>query len=315
MTVTGLERGGAAPGGVALALQGGGAHGAFTWGVLDRLLESGHGFDRVCGVSAGALTGAAFVQGWARGGADGAREEMRRLWHRVVQVHALSPLRNGPVERWLWGWDISNSMAWQSMDTAMRLFSPAQINPLGLNPLRGVLLGFLDRRWLCHPRAPRFHVGVTCVETGAAVVFDNDRIDADVLLASCCLPHVFPAVHIDGRPYWDGGFSGNPPLAPLLAPSLPRDLVLVRGQPVRRRGVPGTPSEIMNRMTEIACHGVLEAELESLPPRVRLTNYEADAAVGHLPISSKFNADRGFLAELFEAGRRVVSMPDRLAAD
>ena len=315
VTATGSWRGEAAPGGVALALQGGGAHGAFTWGVVDRLLETGHGFDRVCGVSAGAMTGAALVQGWAKGGADGAREEMRRLWGRVVQVHALSPLRNGPMERWLWGWDLSNSLAWQSLDVAMRLFSPAQINPLGLNPLHGVLLGFLDRRWLCHPRAPRLHVGVTCVETGDAVLFDNDGIDVDVLLASCCLPCVFPAVRIGGRAYWDGAFSGNPPLAPLLAPSLPRHLVLVRGQPVRRRGVPGTPAEILNRMTEIACHGVLRAELAALPARVRLTDYEADDAVGHLPISSKFNGERDFLAELFEAGRRAVSALDRLVAD
>ena len=220
----------------ALGLQGGGAHGAFAWGVVDALTERGRKFDRVCGVSSGALTAVAYAQGWARGGAEGARAEMARLWRRVAQAHALSPLQNSPFERWLWGWDIGNTVMWQSLDVVSRLFSPAQLNPFGLNPLRSVVLDILDRKLLANAAAPRLAVGVTDVETGSAVVFENEQVSVDVLLASCCLPFVFPAVRLNGRAYWDGGYSGNPPLGPLLRPKPPRRLVLARAQ-VQRRAV------------------------------------------------------------------------------
>jgi NTE family protein len=291
---------------VALALQGGGAHGAFTWGVLDRLLEDGLEVDRVCGVSSGAILGTMLVQGLVRGGPEGERQEMRRLWRRVAQANALSPLQNGPLERWLWGWDLSNSLIWRGVEMAMRVFSPAQLNPFGHNPLRHLLSGLLDRRLLTDPAAPRLTVAATDVETGQAVLFDNDTIDAEVLVASACLPFVFPAVTIDGRAYWDGGYAGNPPLAPLLTPTLPDELVLIRAQPARRPGVPSTPMEITNRLNEIACHNVLTAELASLPPSVRLTSYDADSALLDLPISSKFNGEAEFLSELFQAGRAAM---------
>lgn len=295
-----------APTGSALALQGGGAHGAFAWGALDTLTERGRRFDRVCGVSSGALTAVAYVQGWARGGPEGARAEMARLWRRLAQAHALSPLRSTPFDRWMWGWDIGNTWAWQSLDVASRLFSPAQLNPFGLNPLRTVVLDVLDRKLLASAAAPRLAVGVTDVETGQAVIFENERVDVNVLLATCCLPFLFPSVRIAGRAYWDGGYSGNPPLAPLLRPRTPRTLVLLRAQVRSRSDVPGTPSEITNRLTEIACQGVLDAELAALPAGVQVESYAADAALRNLPISSKFNAEAAFLAKLFEAGREAA---------
>jgi NTE family protein len=301
--------------GVALALQGGGAHGAFTWGVLDKLLEDGLQVGAVCGVSSGAILGCMLVQGLVRGGDAGARDEMRRLWHRVTQVHRLSPLQNGPLERWLWGWDLSKSLVWQGFEMVMRLFSPAQLNPFGHNPLRHLLAELLDPALLTDPRAPRLIVAATDVETGQAVFFENAAITVDVLLASACLPFVFPAVQINGRAYWDGGYAGNPPLAPLLAPTLPAELVLVRAQPARRPGTPSTPMEIMNRLNEIACHNVLTAELAALPPSLRVTTYDADEALLDLPISSKFNGEPEFLSELFHAGRAAVATSaDSLAA-
>ncbi len=300
--------------GVALALQGGGAHGAFAWGVLDRLLEDGLAVDAVCGVSSGAILGTALVQGLVRGGAEGARAEMRALWRGVAHAYSLSPLQNGPLERWLWGWDLSNSIVWQGLETAMRLFSPAQLNPLGLNPLRQVLDGFVEPALLRHPSAPRLTVAATDVETGMAVLFGNAEIGTDVLLASSCLPFVFPAVEIGGRAYWDGGYAGNPPLEPLLTPTPPEELVLIRAQPVRRPGVPRTQSEIMNRMNEIACHTVLAAELAALPPTVRLTSYDADGTLLDLPISSKFNGERAFLSSLFGAGRAAAAKPEPRSA-
>lgn len=293
----------------ALALQGGGAHGAFTWGVLDRLLEDGLRPDRVCGVSSGAIIGTLMVQGLVRGGPEGARAEMRRLWRRVAHAHRLSLLQNGPLERWLWGWDLSNSLAWRGLEMAMRLFAPAQLNPFGHNPLRPLLHGLLEPELLAHPSAPRLTVAATDVATGEAVLFHNDAISVDVLLASACLPFVFPAVQIDGRAYWDGGYAGNPPLAPLLQPEPPDELLLVRAQPARRPGVPATPMEITNRLNEIACHNVLAAELAVLPDKVRLTSYDADDALLDLPISSKFNGEAEFLSELFQAGRAAARGP------
>jgi NTE family protein len=294
--------------GVALALQGGGAHGAFTWGVLDRLLEDGLTPDAICGVSSGAIIGAMLAQGMARGEHDGARAEMRKFWRAMSQAHAVSPLQSGPLERWLWGWDMSNSVLWQGLEMTMRLFSPAQLNPFGHNPLWYLLHDLVDCRLLCDPAAPRLFVSATDVESGRAAIFDNAAIDADVLCASACLPFVFPAVRIGERSYWDGGYAGNPPLGPLLKPVAPKHLILIRAQPHVRSGVPATPTEITNRLNEIACQNVLEAELAALPEGVTLTSYDADSALAHLPISSKFNGEEAFLTTLFEAGRSAVGI-------
>jgi NTE family protein len=304
--------------GAALALQGGGVHGAYAWGAVDRLIEDGLVIGRVCGVSSGALLGTMLVQGFVRGGADGARRQMKRLWARIAQANVLSPMQNGPLERWLWGADLSNNLVWQGFETALRLFSPAQINPFGHNPLRPVISDLIDREALTHRRAIPLTVAATDVESGASFHWTNADITVDVLLASCCLPFVFHPVAIDGRSFWDGGYSGNPPLAPLLHPMPPDELVLVRAQAGHRPGAPTTPAEILNRLNEIACHGVLEAELRALPPTVRLTEIDAEAALASLPVSSKFNADEAFLGKLFEAGRIAASLargPARAAAD
>jgi NTE family protein len=292
--------------GIAFALQGGGAHGAFTWGVLDRLLEDGVVPDAICGVSSGAIIGTMLTQGLVRGGAAGARVEMRKFWTRLSQVHAMSPLQSAPLEKWLWGWDMSNSVLWQGMEMAMRMFSPAQLNPFGHNPLWYLLHDLIDRRLLSDPAAPRLFVSATDVETGQAEIFENAEISADVLCASACLPFAFPAVRIGERAYWDGGYSGNPPLSPLLKPVAPKELILVRAQTHVRAGVPSTPTEITNRLNEIACQNVLQAELAALPPGVALVTYDADKALTNLPISSKLNGEEAFLTTLFEAGRNEV---------
>ena len=188
----------------------------------------------------------------------------------------------------------------------MRLFSPAQLNPFGHNPLWYFLRDLVDQRLLRDLRAPQLFVSATDVETGRAVIFDNATIDVDVLCASSCLPFVFPAVQIKGRAYWDGGYAGNPPLGPLLRPDLPAELILVRAQAAYRPGVPATPTEITNRLNEIACQNVLAAELAALPASVKLRSYDADDALLHLPISSKLNGEEAFLKELFEAGRATA---------
>ena len=290
----------------ALALQGGGVHGAYAWGVLDRLMEDGLAVDRVCGVSSGALLAAMLVQGLVKGGPEGARREMRKLWDRVRTANAMNPMQNSPMEQWLWGWDLSNNMAFQGMEAALRMFSPSQINPFGHNPLRPVIDDVLDTAALRHPSAISLTIAATDVETGEAKCWGNAEISADTLMASCCLPLVFHAVSIGGRAYWDGGFAGNPPLQPLLEPALPQRLVVIRAQTAVRRGTPSTPAEIMNRLTEIACHGVLEAELKALPAEIEVISHGADEVLSELPISSKFNAGDAFIANLFDAGRAAA---------
>lgn len=292
---------------VALALQGGGSHGAFTWGVVDRLLEDGQRIDSICGVSSGAMIGVMVTQGLVRGGPEAARADMRRLWQRVANAHALSPLQAAPMERWLFGgWDLSNSMLWQGVEMAMRMFGPAQMNPFAHTPMQVLLEDLIDPRLLTDRSAPRLTVAATDVQTGQAVFFGNAEIDVNVLCASACLPFVFPAVEIKGRAYWDGGYAGNPPLAPLLEPDPPAELILVRAQAAHRPGVPTTPTEITNRLNEIACQNVLAAELAALPTSVSLRIYDADEALLHLPISSKVNGEEAFLKELFDAGRAAA---------
>lgn len=303
---------------VALALQGGGAHGAFSAGVLDRLLEKGFAPSRISGVSSGALIATALVQGWAANGAEGARAAVKRLWEKIAEAQAANGMDNGALGRWL-GADLADNPFWQTVSAAFKLFAPDQINPLGHNPLRPLIAGFLDRNLLSSAAAPRLIVGATDVETGAPVLFDNADITVEVLLASTCLPFLFPSVEINGRLLWDGAYSANPPLAPLLEADLPDELVLIRAQPRRHPGRPGTPDEIFNRQVEIAFQRALEAELARLPPSIRLTDYEPDEELAALPISSRLHAEGNFIRALFIAGReaahrREASAPGAAAA-
>ena len=284
-------------GGVALALQGGGAHGAFTWGVLDRLLQDGLEPRAISGVSSGAITGAMLAQGMARAGPEGARAELNRLWDRVVRARG--------IESWFFE-TLLGGVAWHGFDMVLRMCGPAQLNPFGHNPLRPLLAELLDRRLLTDPAAPSLHVAATDVESGTAVVFDNAAIDADVLLASACVPLLFPPVRIDGRAFWDGGCAGNPPLGPLLGADLPDELLVIRAQPAHRPGTPRGAAEIMNRLNEIASHNILQAELALVPDTVRLRVFDADAALRDLPAASKFRADPAIIRFLFAAGRAAA---------
>ncbi|MCF3946823.1 patatin-like phospholipase family protein [Acidiphilium sp. AL] len=288
-----------------LALQGGGAHGAFAWGVLDALIEAGFRFDAVCGVSSGALLAAMAVQGLVCGGADGARTAMAQFWERVGAANVFAPLSD-QLDRWVPGFgigrDFGNTLAMQGMAAALNLFGAAPFNPLGQNPLRPILTDLLDREALADPAAPRLFVAATAVETGRARIFTNREITVEALLASSCLPAVFPAVTIDGVAYWDGAYSGNPPLAPLLALD-PDLLVLIRAQSRTRAGVPSQPADILNRIQEIAFQTAIEAECACLPPGLDFVEYTADQALVGLAPESRFNADRAFLDRLFAAGR------------
>ncbi|MGP8026058.1 MAG: patatin-like phospholipase family protein [Acidocella sp.] len=289
---------------ITLALQGGGAHGAFTWGVLDRLLEEGLEFAAITGVSSGAMNAAMAVQGYVHNGPAGARAALRQLWTRIGEANVFSNFAT-PMD-WLWGWDksieLGNELAWTGLTNVLRVLNPDQMNPLGQNPLAPLIEGLLDEDAIRDPSAPRLYVGATDVETGESKVFSNAEIGVRHLLASACLPMMFPAIEINGRHYWDGGYSCNPPLAPVLVPR-PDRLVLVRAQPRQRKGVPNSTADIVHRLHEIAFQAPLDAELSMLPRHTRLLDISADEALARHPLTSKMNTEKGFLEHLFTAGR------------
>jgi NTE family protein len=201
---------------VDFALQGGGAHGAFTWGVLDRLLEEPWlRIDGISGTSAGAMNAAVLIDGHADKGADGARTALENFWQRVSRAAQLSPLRRTPLDVLLGRWTLDHSPVFVAMDLMARLFSPYDLSPGGANPLRNILAETVDFERLAQASIKIF-VTATNVRTGRGRVFRNSEITPDVLLASACLPTLFQAIEIDGESYWDGGYSGNPTITPLV---------------------------------------------------------------------------------------------------
>lgn len=290
---------------VAVAIQGGGAHGALAWGALDRLLEDGLPVARLCGVSSGALTAAALAQGLAERGIPGARAAMRTLWERIDAIHTFSPLRAAPMERWLFGTDIGASLAWNVSQAALGLFGAAPLNPLGANPLRPLVEEMFAPGSLT--AAPTLAIAATDIESGEARVWRDGAITVEALLASCCLPLVMPPSRIDGRTYWDGGFAGNPPLAPLLDPRPPDILLVIRAQPRARGAVAQSPVETLARLAEIAGERILAAERAALPASVRQVELGADTLLANLPFASKFAPDEGLIQKLFTFGRNLAA--------
>jgi NTE family protein len=231
-----------------LALQGGGAHGAFTWGVLARLLEDDPRLEGVSGASAGALNAVVLASGWLAGGAAGAGRALDDLWREIGRLAPANPMAGGPLAR-------------LAADLAVQFLSPHQLNPWGLNPLRAVLERVVDFEGLRAARAPRLFVAATSVITGRARIFTNGDLSSQAVLASACLPQLQRAVTIDGEPYWDGGFSANPPLMPLIEGCPARDVLLVQINPLAAARVPRTPREIRDRVAEIAFGRPLADEL------------------------------------------------------
>lgn len=292
------------PSGTVLALQGGGAHGAFTWGVLDYLFEQGLGFDAVTGVSSGAIIGAMAVQGMVKAGPAGARDAITRLWNMVMDGNMLGNFPNTPFD-WMWEATkvLSTDFAWNGFTNALRMFDPAMLNPLQQNPLEPLLHILLDQPTLRAATAPRLYVSATDVESGEAKTFSNEEVSIETLLASACIPMMFPTVKIHGRSYWDGGYSCNPPLAPVLSPK-PKRLILIRAQARQRSGVPTATANIVHRLHEIAYQAPLAAELSMLPAEIELIDIPADEALADHPLNSTLNTDRRFVESLFAAGRQ-----------
>jgi NTE family protein len=302
-----------------LALQGGGAHGAFTWGVLDRLLaEPRLQVEGISGTSAGAMNAAVLVDGFAHGGPEGARDALEAFWNRVSRAAMYSPFRRSPLDVLLGRWTLDYSPVYIAADIMARHFSPYDFSLAPANPLREILSSCVDFARLS--RSPiKLFVTATNVRTGRGRVFRNAEITPDVLLASACLPTLFQAVEIGGELYWDGGYSGNPTITPLIRECTSSDTILVQINPVERADSPRTAREILNRLNEVSFNAVLLKELRMIAllrqvahesgseaakwAAMRMHRVTSDLMIS-LGSSSKPNAEWDFLVMLRDEGRR-----------
>ncbi|HMM65523.1 MAG TPA: patatin-like phospholipase family protein [Dokdonella sp.] len=309
-----------------LALQGGGSHGAFTWGVLDRLLEDGRvRFDGICGTSAGAMNAVLVAHGLMHGGHDGARASLANFWERVGKLGAMlnpaaalaarNPLTHGGKDPLL------AAQQW-AMESFTRTFSPYQFNPLNVNPLRDLLADCVDFEALHHCGEVKLFLCATNVRSGKVRIFDNASMSVDAVMASACLPHLFQAVEIDGEHYWDGGYMGNPVLYPLFYQTDTRDVVVVMVNQMHRDEVPATSAAIEDRVSEISFNSSLMREMRAvefvsrqlsegwLKPEyakrmrhVLVHLIRADAFMGTLSAATKISTDMRFLRGLCDRGR------------
>lgn len=299
---------------VGLALQGGGAHGAFTWGVLDRLLELDDiGFDRISGTSSGAINALALAQGWMEGGREGARNCLARTWERIAgHAHAAA---------WIFGAGTQSGQA--AAQNLHRYFAPRQMNPLGYNPVRQIAENLFDFEQLRSQAPIPLHLAATRVRDGALVMFGPDELSMDALLASTCLPQIFAPVTIDGETYWDGGWAGNPVLEPLIHEGRAQNILGILVQPLNRTEVPDTPAEIAQRMSELGFSSAFLRELRTLAiaresldgalPRTWLGRRIKDTRIDLIepgePLDAfraklQFESSAGFLAALHALGRQ-----------
>jgi NTE family protein len=307
---------------VNLALQGGGTHGAFGWGVLERLLEDERiAIDGISATSAGAMNAAVLAYGWAVGGREGARNALAAFWERIGNAGAFALLQPTWFDRMMGDDSLRFSPVFMLADLMTRAFSPYELNPLNINPLRDVLAASVDFEVLRTVECPiKLFVSATNVRTGKIKIFERGEMCIDRVMASACLPLLFQAVEVDGEHYWDGGYMGNPAMFPLIYNCASRDIVVVRINPIHRQGLPRTAADILNRLNEITFNSSLMREMRAVSfvtdlidagkitdgtlGRMLIHSIAADEEFAKLGAASKLNADRGFLGRLRDAGRR-----------
>jgi NTE family protein len=307
-----------------IALQGGGSHGAFTWGVLDKIFEDGRiWIEAISGTSAGAMNAVVAAQGMYDGGGPGARAELERFWRAVSKSGEKSIIRSNPIDKMQGNWSLDTSPAYVWMDMLSRIASPYDTNPLRINPLRALVEEFIDFKKVRDCEDMPIFISATNVETGRVRIFQREEITVDVVMASACLPSVFHAVEIDGIPYWDGGFMGNPVLSPFIDLSPSSDIAIVQINPVERKGTPRTARDIQNRVNEITFNASLLKELRTIELVDRLLDtgrlsgnefrrmnvhiIEATEAMKALGASSKMNSEWDFLVHLKDIGRAAAA--------
>lgn len=312
-----------------LALQGGGAHGAFAWGVLDMLCEDGRlEIDGLSATSAGAMNAAVYSYGHMQGGLDGAREALHNFWFDISEAgKAFSPVQPSWFERWC-GWGaMDQTLSYMLFDQFTKTFSPYEFNPMNFNPLRDVLCRHVDFEELTACKSTKMFICATNVRTNKIKVFQNKEVSCDAILASACLPMLFQAVEIDGEAYWDGGYVGNPALYPLVYHTDTRDIVIVHINPVYREEVPKTSREILNRVNEVSFNSSLLREMRTFEfvkrlvedkwikpefmdhfhfKHLRMHAIRADDVTKEFSMASKFSPDWDFLCHLRDQGREVT---------
>lgn len=297
-------------------MQGGGAHGAFTWGVLEAVLDDPIVDVRaITATSAGAMNAACFADGYAVAGKEGAKQRLEEFWTRISAKGGLTAKSVGS------SWIDKMFSPFAFMQTLTNFASPYDLNPFDYNPLRDVLAETIDFNRVNAGMGPRLYITATNVHTGKARVFTTGEVTLDAVLASACLPSVFKAVEIDGVPHWDGGYVGNPALFPLFYDEAPRDIVIVNLNPFTRKSTPKSAADIQNRLNEITFNASLIAELravafvqrlledEWLSPRLegrykrlRIHAIRADKSLCHLSVESKFDTSAAFLQDLRQRG-------------
>ncbi|MDI9818600.1 MULTISPECIES: patatin-like phospholipase family protein [unclassified Legionella] len=304
-----------------LALQGGGAHGAYTWGVLDRLLEEPRlRIEGISGTSAGSMNAAVLVSGYINNGAEGARAALEEFWRRVSRAALFSPFQRSFLDILSGRWTLNYSPWFIAFNFISRLLSPYDLNPIAFHPLRSILLESINFEELAEAPIKLF-ITVTNVRTGKGKIFRNGEITPEVLLASACMPTLFQAIEIDGEAYWDGGFSGNPTITPLIQECESSDTVLVQINPIERTGIPKSAPEILNRINEVAFNATLIKELRMIAvlrqvvdtlkgecarwAKMRIHRIASSKMV-ELGYSSKLNAEWSFLCMLRDEGRRTA---------
>lgn len=305
---------------LSLGLQGGGAYGAFTWGVLDRLLEDDRlSFDRIGGTSAGAINAMVMADGMAHGGGrGGAQAALRRFWTALGLASRLGPLQRTPLDYVLGRWTLETSPGYHMMQVLSAAMAAMQFTPLRIDPVRDLLASLIDFDRVRGCNALRLFIHATDVRTGLGRQFDQQALDIRHLMAAICIPQVFAAVDIDGDAYWDGSYVGNPVLGPLVAADGARDVVIVQINPVARQELPRSIADINSRANEIAfntsmlrevaaitqLHGAVdEIDGHAVPGAgVRLHLISGTDALGACSLSSKYNAAPAFLSHLHDQG-------------
>jgi NTE family protein len=310
-----------------LALQGGGAHGAFTWGVLEHLLSDERlVIEGISGASAGAVNAVMLADGLARGGRAEAEKRLADFWRAVSSTGNLPPLQRAVMERLLSFMPIEGSPVQAWFDALSRYFSPYDVNPLNINPLKDLIDRFVDFEALRNFADLQIFISATNVQTGRIRVFSREKITADTVMASACLPLLFRAVEIDGVPYWDGGYLGNPPIFPFFGTTSTEDVLVVQINPLIRHKTPTSSTEIMNRINEITFNSSLLSEYRAIefvarlidqgrlprgtgPGEYRRINVHRillDRFASHLDAASKLSTDYDFFEVLRVDGRRAA---------
>jgi NTE family protein len=306
---------------VSVALQGGGSHGAFAWGVLDSLLEDGRvSIEGIVGTSAGAMNAVVTAHGLVEGGNPGARAALRRFWRSVAEKGAFSAMQPSWLDQMLSPGSMDFSPGWQVADLLSRVWSPYQMNPVNYHPLRDILIEQVDFDELRRAGDLKLFVCASNVTTNRLRVFERKEISVDAVLASACLPSVFQAIEIDGEHYWDGGYMGNPPIFPLIYECNSQDVVLVLINPIRIDGVPKSAQAIIDRINTLSFNSSLMREMRAIAfvsalvdkgfdddgrlRRMFMHCIEAEDELRCLGVSSKLNVHWDFLTWLFELGRQ-----------